>query len=68
MGRYTYHETSDLLSQAATARCETRWQFDALHEQGGMSHPPRGFIYTLFGPASPNGAGCFDSIMVDITN
>ena len=54
MARYTYLETPDLLSPEPIARFETRWQFDALHEQGGMSHPPRGFIYTPFGPASPN--------------
>lgn len=54
MARYTYIETPDRLSPAAVARFETRWQFDALHEQGGMSHPPAGFLYTPFGPASPN--------------
>ncbi|WP_390910357.1 DUF1963 domain-containing protein [Pseudosulfitobacter sp. SM2401] len=42
------------LSPEARDRFEQMWSFDALHERGGMSHPPKGFIYTPYGPSSPN--------------
>lgn len=42
------------LSPQARDRFERMWCFEALHERGGMSHPPKGFIYTPYGPSSPN--------------
>jgi len=42
------------LSPEARDRFETMWSFEALHDRGGMSHPPKGFIYTPYGPSSPN--------------
>lgn len=52
--KYTYLESPEKLTPEAKKRFETIWAFDAIHERGGMSHPPKGFIYTAHGPESPN--------------
>ena len=52
--KYTYLEAQKKLTAEARARFETIWAFDAVHERGGMSHPPKGFVYTPPGPLSPN--------------
>ena len=52
--RYAYIDNPEKLSPDAKAGFETRWAFDAVHEKGGMSHPPHGFMYTPHGPSTPN--------------
>ncbi len=52
--KYAYLETPEKLTAKTRVRFETIWAFDALHERGGMSHPPKGFIYTPHGSSSPN--------------
>ena len=41
------------LNPVARDRFERIWSFEALHEREGISHPPKGFIYTPYGPSSP---------------
>lgn len=50
----TYLENPETFAEPARERFEALWAFDALHERGGMSHPPKGFIYRPHGPNSPN--------------
>ncbi|CTQ52945.1 hypothetical protein LP7551_01465 [Roseibium album] len=52
--KYAYLDDPEKLSEEAKARFEIIWAFDAIHERGGMSHPPKGHIYTPHGPSSPN--------------
>ena len=52
--KYAYIEAPSKVSPEAKARFKKLWAFDAVHETGGMSHPPHGFIYTPHGPSSPN--------------
>lgn len=52
--KYAYIDAPEKLSPEAKSVFEARWAFDAVHERGGMSHPPHGFIYTPHGPSTPN--------------
>lgn len=52
--KYAYIEAPSKLTPEAKARFEKLWAFDAVHEAGGMSHPPHGFIYTPHGTSTPN--------------
>ena len=49
-----YVQNPEVLSAEVKARCEQLWAYDAIHERAAMSHPPHGFIYTPYGPTSPN--------------
>lgn len=52
--RYVYLEAPQKLSTEALSLFEEVWQAAASQEFGGMSHPPKGFIYTPYGSNSPN--------------
>ncbi len=52
--RYAYTEGGSTLSPEAVERFERDWSVLASHEAGGMSHPPKGHIYTPYGSQSPN--------------
>ncbi len=49
-----YLEAPEQLPHEVRARIEKIIAYEASYECGGMSHPPKGFIYTSHGPASPN--------------
>jgi hypothetical protein len=52
--KHAYLKSPEKLNPDATSRFEKIWAFNAAHERGGISHPPKGFIYTPHGPSSPN--------------
>lgn len=49
-----YLDDPERLPVEVRRRFEALWEFTALHERGGMSHPPKGMIYTPHGPSTPN--------------